>query len=118
MGDAAIVVDVDRDRVEQALSNLIENALVHGGGEVELFVEQHNGTIELHVADRGPGFPAAFIGRAFDRFSRADEARGRGGAGLGLAIVGLVAQAHGGRALARNRADGGADVWLELRTEA
>ena len=53
--------------------------------------------VELHVADDGPGFPPDFVARAFDRFSRADEARGRGGTGLGLAIVELIAQAHGDR---------------------
>ena len=65
------------------------------------------------MADAGPGFPPSFLDRAFDRFSRADEARGRGGAGLGLSIVGLIAEAHGGKAVAANSADG-ADVWLEL----
>jgi signal transduction histidine kinase len=54
------------------------------------------------------------VGRAFDRFSRADEARSGGGAGLGLSIVKVVAEAHGGRAHAGTRPGGGADVWLEL----
>ena len=55
------------------------------------------------MTDAGPGFPPAFLERAFDRFSRADEARSRGGAGLGLSIVGLIAEAHGGKAGAANR---------------
>lgn len=112
---ADAVLEVDPDRVEQALSNLVENALTHGAGEVVLFARSDNGVVELHVVDDGPGFPEAFLERAFDRFSRADEARGRGGAGLGLSIVSLVAEAHGGTAGAANRPEGGADVWLALR---
>jgi len=111
---AAEVVDADEARLDQALSNLVENALAYGSGEVELFTARRNGIVELHVADRGPGFPSAFLERAFDRFSRADEARSEGGAGLGLSIVGLIAEAHGGAARAANRTDGGADVWIEL----
>jgi two-component system, OmpR family, sensor kinase len=108
------VVDADPDRVEQALSNLVENALSHGAGDVVLFARRAADAVELHVVDHGPGVPESFQERAFDRFSRADEARGRGGAGLGLSIVGLVAQAHGGAASVANRPEGGADVWLTL----
>ncbi len=71
-------------------------------------------SVELHVSDSGDGFDEAFLPRAFDRFSRADEARGRGGTGLGLSIVELIARAHGGRAGAANRPEGGADVWLAV----
>jgi two-component system, OmpR family, sensor kinase len=66
------------------------------------------------VRDRDPGFPEAFMDRAFDRFSRGDHARSRGGAGLGLAIVAGVAAAHGGEAGARNRPEGGSDVWVAI----
>jgi signal transduction histidine kinase len=65
------------------------------------------------VEDDGPGFPDDFIGQAFERFSRADAARGRGGAGLGLAIVAAIARGHGGSAHARNT-DAGSDVWIDL----
>jgi len=94
--------------------NLGKGAEVVGAGDVELFARRRESVIELHVADRGAGFPAGFLDRAFDRFSRADDARSEGGAGLGLSIVGLIAEGHGGAAHAANRADGGADVWLEL----
>ena len=65
------------------------------------------------MLDQGRGFEPEFLTRAFERFSRADPARSRGGAGLGLSIVKVIAEAHGGRAGAENREDG-ADVWLSL----
>jgi two-component system OmpR family sensor kinase len=107
-------VDADPVRIEQALANLVENALSHGGGAIDLFVVERDDVIELHVADAGAGFPDGFLDRAFDRFSRADDARSVGGSGLGLSIVALIAQAHGGSAGAANRPEGGADVWLAL----
>ncbi|HUZ80692.1 MAG TPA: HAMP domain-containing sensor histidine kinase, partial [Gaiellaceae bacterium] len=108
-------VDGDPVRLEQALDNLVENALTHGEGQVEIFAAGNDGVVELHVRDHGPGFDDEFLLRAFDRFSRADEARGQAGAGLGLSIVQLIAQIHGGSVGAANRPDGGADVWLAVR---
>ena len=104
----------DPDRLQQALGNLVDNALRHGGTRVELAAERVDGRVELHVRDDGPGFPPEFLDTAFERFTRADPARGRGGAGLGLAIVDLIARAHGGAAGACNRPAGGADVWIAL----
>ena len=112
-GDTPLL-DADPARLEQALSNLVDNALAYGGGDVELSARSVNGHVELHVTDEGIGFPADFTTRAFDRFSRADERRSRGGNGLGLAIVQAIAEAHGGSASAVNREDGGADVWLSV----
>ena len=108
------IVDVDPLRVEQALGNLVDNALHHGAGAVTLSARTNGDHVELHVTDEGAGFPPQFVGRAFDRFSRADDARHERGSGLGLSIVTLIAGAHGGRARAANRPGGGADVWLEL----
>jgi signal transduction histidine kinase len=107
-------VDADAERLEQALDNLVDNAFSHGGRAIVLSARRRGELVELHVADDGPGFPESFIDRAFDRFSRADEARGRGGTGLGLSIVALVAEAHGGEAGAGNRPGGGADVWIAV----
>jgi two-component system OmpR family sensor kinase len=113
-GSMDAVVSADPLRIEQALGNLVDNALVHGAGVVTLRVQLNDGLIELHVGDEGPGFPPSFEMRAFERFSRADEARAGGGSGLGLAIVALIARAHGGEAHLRNRDGGGADVWIAL----
>jgi two-component system OmpR family sensor kinase len=107
-------VDGDCDRLEQALGNLLDNALSHGATRIELSARRNGRAVELHVADDGPGFPEEFLDRAFDRFSRADEARAAGGTGLGLSIVSLIAAAHGGGASAANRPGGGADVWISL----
>jgi signal transduction histidine kinase len=112
--DGGGVLVADRLRLEQALGNLLDNALRHGAGRVVLSARGRNGSVEFHVFDDGPGFPPAFIDRAFDRFSRADEARTDVGSGLGLAIVDTVARAHGGVAHAVNRTPRGADVWIVL----
>jgi heavy metal sensor kinase len=104
---------VDRLRAQQALGNLVDNALRHGRGRIRLVARRADGRAELHVQDEGPGFPPEFLDHAFERFSRADPARQGPGAGLGLAIVGVIAHAHGGSAHAANR-DGGADVWVAL----
>jgi heavy metal sensor kinase len=109
-----IAVRGDRLRLEQALTSLLDNALRHGGGDVHLSALRRDGSVELHVADDGPGFDDEFIPRAFERFSRADAARTGGGAGLGLSIVDTIARAHGGRAVAANGFGGGADVFIEL----
>ncbi|HEY2939254.1 MAG TPA: ATP-binding protein [Gaiellaceae bacterium] len=106
-------LSADRRRAEQALGNLVENALRHGRGRISIRAERRDGHVELHVRDEGPGFPQGFIAHAFEPFTRADQARSGGGAGLGLAIIDVIARAHDGRAHAAN-VDGGADVWLEL----
>ena len=108
----SVPLDGDRLRLEQALGNLVDNALRHGAGTVRLTASSANGAVELCVADDGAGFPADFLPRAFERFSRPDDARAGGSAGLGLAIVAAVAAAHGGSARAAN--DGGATVTLSL----
>ena len=104
----------DALRLEQALGNLVDNALRHGRGAVLLRGVDSDGRVELHVTDEGAGFSPEFFAHAFERFSRADEARSGEGAGLGLAIVRVIAGAHGGSAHAANREGGGADVWVSL----
>jgi two-component system OmpR family sensor kinase len=89
---------LDPLRIRQAVGNLIDNALRHGKGTVQVAAEAGSERLLISVSDQGPGFPDDFAGRAFERFSRADNARGRGGTGLGLAIVRAIAVAHGGDA--------------------
>jgi two-component system, OmpR family, sensor kinase len=107
-------VSADPERIEQALANMVANALRYGAGPVLLTAREQNGQVELHVLDEGEGFAPEFLPRAFERFSRADPARAHGGTGLGLSIVYAIAEAHGGDAGAMNRETGGADVWISL----
>ncbi|MDX6538630.1 MAG: hypothetical protein QOI71_240 [Gaiellales bacterium] len=100
------VVEGDRLRLEQALANLIENALRHGHGDIELSARAASGAIELTVRDCGSGMPQEFEARAFERFTRADDARSGPGAGLGLAIVELIVHAHGGEPYIEHGATG------------
>ncbi len=113
-GETELVIEGDRLRLEQALTNMVDNALRHGEGEVRIWAAADRNGVRLHVSDRGDGFPPEFTSRAFERFSRADEARGQGGTGLGLAIVETIAIAHGGSAGITEGPDGGADVWVEI----
>jgi len=96
------MVVVDRDRLGQALGNLLDNALRHTpvGGTVTIGARPANGGyVELFVSDTGAGIPAEHLPRVFERFYRVDQARDRahGGSGIGLAIAKALVEAHGGR---------------------
>jgi two-component system OmpR family sensor kinase len=108
-----LIAPLDRLRLEQALGNLLDNALRHGAGEIEVAGRLAGGAVELSVRDRGPGLPADFAERAFERFSRPDGSRPSGGSGLGLSITRAIARGHGGDA----RIDG-ATVSLTLPVQA
>jgi two-component system OmpR family sensor kinase len=111
---AGLELTADALRLEQAVGNLVDNALRHGGQRIDLGATVAGDWVVLYVRDDGPGFPADFVDSAFERFTRADSARGRGGVGLGLAIVAAIVTAHGGEASAGNRRGGGADISLSL----
>jgi two-component system OmpR family sensor kinase len=113
-GDLMLVAD--GLRLEQALGNLVDNALRHGSGTIRLTAIELDGRVETHVTDEGEGFPPDFLPHAFERFSQADKSRRGGGTGLGLAISEVIARAHGGCARARNQGSG-ADTWLSLPGE-
>jgi len=113
-----IRLTADRGRLEQALANMVDNALRHGSGSITLSGVRTDGAVELHVTDEGRGLPPDFVDDAFERFARADPARTAEGSGLGLAIVRSIARAHQGEAHAANRPSGGADIWLALPVNA
>jgi len=116
-GDGAVFGD--RDRLVQALGNLVDNALkfTPPGGEVRVAAEEAVETVVLAVEDTGPGIPPHHLPRVFERFYRVDPSRARqsGGAGLGLAITKHIALGHGGRVEAANRPGGGCRFTIALR---
>ncbi len=93
-----ITVFGDRDMLQQAAANLLDNALKFSpaGAAVRLSANVIGSALVLAVADRGPGIPPAARGHATERFYRAEAARSTPGSGLGLALVQAVAQLHGG----------------------
>jgi signal transduction histidine kinase len=108
-------VDVDADRLVQALGNLVGNAcrFTPHGGEVRIGAEEVDGEVRFVVADTGPGIPAEHAAYVFDRFWTARRGTGARGTGMGLAIVRGIAEAHGGRA-ALEQASGGATFVVTL----
>jgi len=106
------VVNADAQRLGRAISNMLDNACKWSPPDGRIEVAVKNGRVT--VRDHGPGFPANGLDKVFDRFWRADDARGKPGSGLGLAIVQRVADEHDGSATASNAEDGGAVVSLEL----
>jgi signal transduction histidine kinase len=95
---SAFLIEGNRHWLDVALGNLVSNALRYGKGTITMGATQADGRVQLSVSDEGPGFPAAFVDQAFDRFSRAESSRTSGGTGLGLSLVQAVAEAHGGTA--------------------
>jgi two-component system osmolarity sensor histidine kinase EnvZ len=114
-GTSGVTLPAARMGLHRALMNLVDNALRHGGGEIELACARREGHAVLEVLDRGPGIPATEVDRLKRPFTRLDEARsGQGGSGLGLAIVERVARAHGGRFELAPREGGGLAARLVL----
>lgn len=109
-----VVAPVDAARAQQIFTNVIDNAVKHGGGTVTIDLARENGEAVVRVSDRGPGIPPADLERIFNRFYRADRSRSQPGTGLGLAIAKHLVVAHGGAIRAYNRADGGATFEVRL----
>ncbi len=110
------VVLLDPSRVRQAIEDLLDNAVRHGGVQIEVSANMFDGGVEIVVRDRGPGFPPEMLERPLEPFSRRASQEGdrMDGPGLGLSIVRAVAEAHGGSVSLRNRPSGGATVTLFL----
>ncbi|MBC7644733.1 MAG: HAMP domain-containing protein [Thermoleophilia bacterium] len=110
---ADLLVAADIDLVERLVTNLVDNAVQHGAGTVRCSATASNGSITICVSDEGGGFPEAFVERAFDRFSRADDSRSGRGAGLGLAIVrSITATLHGTCGISQTQ--GETVIWCRL----
>ena len=110
----------DRQRLTQAIVQLAQNAVQHtaAGDRIALGSAVRDGTVRLWVADHGPGIPPGERERIFDRFHRSsDGRRSSDGAGLGLAIVRAIAEAHGGRVELDSREGAGSTFTLIVPTE-
>ncbi|MCA1636277.1 MAG: PAS domain-containing protein [Acidobacteria bacterium] len=119
---AEVLVHADARRLEQMLTNLLDNAIkfTPEGGEVRIAHERAAGRDRVHVADTGEGIALEHVERIFERFYRIDRARSRalGGTGLGLAIVKHLARAHGGEASVRSAPGQGSTFTVELPVRA
>jgi two-component system, OmpR family, sensor kinase len=108
----------DADQLRQVLGNLLRNAFVHTpeGTPIEVTLSRANGEVRLEIRDYGPGLPPGDPDALFERFWRTEggRERGRGGAGLGLAIVAAIVDAHGGHVRAENAGGGGASFVVTL----
>lgn len=108
-------IPLDYIEIDEVLTNLVENATKYTppGSEIAIAARQVDGEVQVEVADRGPGIPAAALQRIFDAFYRLEGARARG-TGLGLAVAKGLVEAHGGRIWVENRPDGGAKFVFTL----
>lgn len=114
-GSPEIMVLVDRGELFEMLANYLENAFAYGHPPIEVRADGNGDWVEISVSDSGPGVPAAFVPRLFERFSRAPEAEQQTeGSGLGLWIVRSLARANGGAAWYEPHRGGGARFCLRL----
>src|SRR5688572_13572088 len=108
----------DADGLKSAIENVVRNALTYGDRSkpIEVRLEDGADTVTVRVLDRGPGVPDAELERIFEPFYRTDKSRDhrQDGQGIGLAITARVTELHGGRVTARNRAEGGLEIAIEL----
>ena len=110
-------VVADRRRLDQVVTNLVENAEAHGGGLLRVAARPDGDRVRLEVDDAGPGVPAADRERVFDRFARVSDRHRRedeSGTGLGLALVAQHVRLHSGRVWVTDRPGGGARFVVEL----
>ncbi len=119
---SGILVSADPGRIEQVLSNLVNNAIKYGHRQGRVTVRARdvgNGFAEITVEDDGPGIPEEAIDRIFERFYRLDKARSRdqGGTGLGLSIAKHIVQSHGGKLWVVSRPGQGATFHFTLPVE-
>ncbi|MEX1045918.1 MAG: ATP-binding protein [Actinomycetota bacterium] len=107
---------VDPLQMDQVLSNILENAIRHSpqGSEILVSVSMWQSSLQVRVADQGPGIPAEERERVFETFHKSPAG---GGTGLGLAIAAAIVNAHGGRIWAEGAPGGGAAIVMELPVE-
>ncbi|MCX5668670.1 MAG: ATP-binding protein [Candidatus Omnitrophica bacterium] len=115
---ASISINADKDRIEQVLTNLIDNAIKFNKekGSIFIYAQEVDGKIKVFVEDSGIGIPEKDISRIFERFYRVDKARSRelGGTGLGLSIVKHIVELHSGSVGVESTEGLGSKFWFIL----
>jgi signal transduction histidine kinase len=113
-----LLAEVDPDRIDQVLRNLIHNAIKYSPAErpIEVSASQDGAMVRISVRDEGPGIDAADLPHLFDRFSRTSSAVASGapGMGLGLYLSRHVIEAHGGQITLESPPEGGTCVWFTV----
>jgi two-component system phosphate regulon sensor histidine kinase PhoR len=109
-------VNIDSQRLEQVLVNLIHNAIkfTQAGGEVVLLAESVDGSVKFGVQDTGVGIPEDEVSRIFERFYRVDKSRTGSGTGLGLSIAKHIVEAHRGKIWAESREGQGSIFYFTI----
>jgi two-component system sensor histidine kinase CpxA len=108
----------DADGLKSAIENVVRNAMIYGDRTkpIEVRIDLNGATATVRILDRGPGVPDLELERIFEPFYRTDKSRDhrQDGQGIGLAITARVTELHGGKVRARNRAEGGLEIAIEL----
>jgi two-component system sensor histidine kinase MtrB len=112
--ESTLIVAADPVRLRRILANLLDNAIVHGGGTVRVVARRAGDDVSIDVIDDGPGIAEAELDRIFDRFHKSDRSRAGGGSGLGLAIAHKYTGSLGGSLTVRNQPERGACFTLTL----
>jgi two-component system sensor histidine kinase CpxA len=114
----AVSLRGDADGLKSAIENVVRNAMTYGDRTkpTEVRIDTRGDLATVRVLDRGPGVPPAELERIFEPFYRTDKSRDhrQDGQGIGLAITARVTELHGGKVTARNRAEGGLEIAIEL----
>lgn len=115
LGEVATgVAQLDPARITQAMLQLAQNAVTHGGGRLEIGSRVNGTLLQMWVRDKGPGVPEDAKTRIFERFARGAGSEGRSGSGLGLNIVQVIARAHGGDVSVTDASGGGAEFTITV----
>ncbi len=118
--DGPCDAEVDPSRIQQALANLLDNAVKYTGehGRVSIECSSSDETVQVRIKDDGVGIPVAEQPRIWDRLYRGDKSRGQRGLGLGLSLVKAVVEAHGGRVSVESTEGAGAEFTVVLPVRA